>query len=44
MHLSKEHLLLLLGGNIGPLEEIKRLYSQRDRAALEWKAKGGKVV
>jgi benzoyl-CoA reductase/2-hydroxyglutaryl-CoA dehydratase subunit BcrC/BadD/HgdB len=27
-----------------PLEEIKRLYRQRDSAACEWKAKGGKVV
>ncbi len=27
-----------------PLEEIKRRYRQRDSAAREWKAKGGKVV
>jgi benzoyl-CoA reductase/2-hydroxyglutaryl-CoA dehydratase subunit BcrC/BadD/HgdB len=29
---------------MGPLEEIKKLYGQRDKAAREWKAKGGKVV
>jgi benzoyl-CoA reductase/2-hydroxyglutaryl-CoA dehydratase subunit BcrC/BadD/HgdB len=29
---------------MGPLEEIKKLYEQRDSAAREWKAKGGKVV
>ncbi len=29
---------------MGPLEEFKRLYIQRDIAAREWKAKGGKVV
>ena len=29
---------------MGPLEEIKKLYEQRDRAAREWKAQGGKVV
>ena len=29
---------------MGPFEEIKKLYRQRDSAALEWKAKGGKVV
>ena len=29
---------------MGPFEEIKKLYEHRDRAALEWKAKGGKVV
>jgi len=27
-----------------PLEEMKRHYEQRDSAAREWKAKGGKVV
>jgi benzoyl-CoA reductase/2-hydroxyglutaryl-CoA dehydratase subunit BcrC/BadD/HgdB len=27
-----------------PLEQIKSLYGQRDRAAQEWKVKGGKVV
>lgn len=27
-----------------PLEEMKRRYEQRDSAAREWKAKGGKVV
>jgi benzoyl-CoA reductase/2-hydroxyglutaryl-CoA dehydratase subunit BcrC/BadD/HgdB len=35
---------LTTGGNVGPLEEIKKLYKQRDRTALEWKAQGGKVV
>ena len=29
---------------MGPLEQIKQLYVQRDSAAREWKAKGGKVV
>jgi len=29
---------------MGPFEEIKKLYGQRDSAAREWKAKGGKVV
>lgn len=32
------------GGNMDPLEEIKKLYGQHDKAAREWKAKGGKVV
>jgi benzoyl-CoA reductase/2-hydroxyglutaryl-CoA dehydratase subunit BcrC/BadD/HgdB len=27
-----------------PLQEIKKQYEQRDKAAREWKAKGGKVV
>ncbi len=29
---------------MSPLEEFKRLFSQRDIAARKWKAKGGKVV
>jgi benzoyl-CoA reductase/2-hydroxyglutaryl-CoA dehydratase subunit BcrC/BadD/HgdB len=29
---------------MGPIEEIKKLYKQRDRAAREWKAEGGRVV
>jgi benzoyl-CoA reductase/2-hydroxyglutaryl-CoA dehydratase subunit BcrC/BadD/HgdB len=29
---------------MGPLEEIKKLYGQRNKAVREWKAKGGKVV
>lgn len=29
---------------MGPFEEIKKLYEHRDRAAWEWKAKGGKIV
>jgi benzoyl-CoA reductase/2-hydroxyglutaryl-CoA dehydratase subunit BcrC/BadD/HgdB len=29
---------------MGSLEEIKKIYGQRDKAAREWKAKGGKVV
>jgi benzoyl-CoA reductase/2-hydroxyglutaryl-CoA dehydratase subunit BcrC/BadD/HgdB len=29
---------------MGPLENIRRQYEQRDRAAREWKAQGGKVV
>jgi benzoyl-CoA reductase/2-hydroxyglutaryl-CoA dehydratase subunit BcrC/BadD/HgdB len=29
---------------MGPLEEIKIQYEQRDKAAREWRAKGGKVV
>jgi benzoyl-CoA reductase/2-hydroxyglutaryl-CoA dehydratase subunit BcrC/BadD/HgdB len=29
---------------MGPLEEIKNLYKQRDIAARQWKEKGGKVV
>jgi benzoyl-CoA reductase/2-hydroxyglutaryl-CoA dehydratase subunit BcrC/BadD/HgdB len=35
---------LATGGNMGPFEEIKKLYEHRDRAAWEWKAKGGKIV
>jgi benzoyl-CoA reductase/2-hydroxyglutaryl-CoA dehydratase subunit BcrC/BadD/HgdB len=29
---------------MGALEEINKLYRQRDKAAREWKAKGGKIV
>jgi benzoyl-CoA reductase/2-hydroxyglutaryl-CoA dehydratase subunit BcrC/BadD/HgdB len=29
---------------MGPFEEIKKQYEQRDKAAREWKARGGKVV